>query len=223
MLLKHWGSTLLLGVTLFAGVLACRISDTLVAQVQPTPTRTRTVRPTFTPLPPPTNTPVPPPPTVAPSPTTRPPTARPQPTATRRPPTLPPAPPPPPQPPAPTVSPYEWSANPPRCEHSGITYLKGAVYSDKNDPGSKTPGMRIAIGGANYSRYDIPPVTTDDFGEYTFVLSGPGQPANKGTFYLWMVDNAGRPISAIGGPIVINGLPPDNPSSCWAGSVDFWK
>ncbi len=95
MQVKHWGVRLMLGAVLFAGVLACNISDTLIAQTKPTTIPTRTPRPTFTPLPPPS-------PTVAPTVAvaTKPPTARP---ATARPPTakpvvVPTSPPPPPQP-----------------------------------------------------------------------------------------------------------------------------
>ena len=207
-----WGTRIALATLLFMAVLACRTADVFIAQATRTPTRTP--RPTYTPLPPPTDTPTPtetatPKPTATATrrpPTPRPPTRVPQPTA----------------PPAPTVSPFEFHANPPLpCSHSGLTFLKGTVYLDKNDPNSRYVGAIVALGPPDGSTiYDI--VQTDGNGEYTFVLGGPGQ-AKPGTWGIWLVDPSHNRKSDIGGPIVTNDLPADNPNSCWAGGVDFWK
>ncbi len=212
---------LALVVMLFMGALACRTVDSFIAQA--TVTSTRTPRPTFTPIPPDTDTPVPtetkpPPPTARPTATRRPPTPRP----TARPPTAVPPPAQPPAPPPPPPSTFEFHANPPLpCAHSGMTYLKGSVYNDRNDPNNKYVGAIVALGPPDGSTiWDH--VKTDANGEYTFVLSNPGQP-RPGTWALWLVDPSLKRKSDIGGPIITNDLPADNPQSCWAGGVDFWK
>ncbi len=103
-----------------------------------------------------------------------------------------------------------------------MTYLKGTVYLDKNDPNSRYVGAIVALGPPDGSTiYAM--VKSDDYGQYTFVLSGEGQPPNKGTWALWLVTPSGERKSDIGGPIVTNGLPAGDPSSCWASGVDFWK
>lgn len=201
-----------LAVMLFAAALACRSADTFVAQATVVPTRTP--RPTFTPIPTATDTPVPtktatPAPTATATkrpPTPRPPTPKPQPTA----------------PPQPTVSPYEFHVNPPfPCTHSGLTFLKGTVYLDKNDPNSKYVGAIVALGPPDGSTI-YTKMQTDIYGEYSFILSDPGQP-HPGTWGLWLVDPSEHRKSDIGGPIVTNSLGADDPNSCWTSGVDFWK
>jgi hypothetical protein len=211
------GIRLALGFVFVVGALGCNLTDTFLAQTQPTPTRTRTVKPTFTPVPPPTATQPPPP--------TAPPTAtRVPPTATRRPATKPPPtnPPPPPPPSGPTKSPYEWRANPPGCEHAGGVFVKAKVYGDRNNPDSGLEGMRVVLGDGAGNRFDINPVTTTWDGTYSFTLSQDGQPPFKGTVYVWLIDAGGKRISEIGGPMVFNGLGPDA-GGCWHGWVDFWR
>jgi hypothetical protein len=66
-------------------------------------------------------------------------------------------------------------------------------------------------------------VNTFDDGVYSFTLTPDGGGAKIGTYYLWLMDNTGKRISDVGGPININGKGPDAPDSCWSGSVDFWK
>lgn len=203
----------LLGLVLLSGVLACRVTDTLIAQVQPTPTRTATRRPTFTPVPPPTETKPPPSPTLAPPPApSRTPTARPAPTRT---PTRPPAPPPPAQP---TTPRFQYSVAEYRCEHSGGSWFKGAVYADRNDPGSGMPDVRVVFGGAGGEVYGGPELTQGG-GEFAFTLTADGHGAKIGTFYIWLVDGGGNRISEMAGPININGRPP--PDGCWAGWAFF--
>lgn len=218
MFLKKPGMRLALAAVLFVGALACNPVNLFIAQATVTPTRTP--RPTFTPLPKATDTP-PPTATALPLPTTaptqKPPTLKPatprQPTATRA--VQPTA------PPQPTVSAFEFHATLLECSHSGLTFLKGTVYNDKNDPNNRYAGAIVALGPPDGSTiYDV--IKTDSYGEYTFVLSDPGQ-ARPGTWALWLVDPSHRRKSDIGGPIVTNNLPADNPSSCWAGGANFWK
>jgi len=206
MYLKKRGMFLALAL-LFVGALACRTTDQLIAQA--TPTRTRTPRPSFTPTPLPTDTPVP----------TMTATLAPTATATNRPATPRPATPKPPPTavpptaaPKPTVSPFEFHVNPPTCTHSGKTFIKGTVYNDKNDPSNRYAGAIVAF---------FDPVKTDWNGEYTFILSDQG--ARPGTWAVWLVDPSHKRKSDISAPITTNNLGPDNPASCWAVVVDFWK
>ena len=204
---------------IFVGTLACNATDILIAQATMTPTRTP--RPTFTPIPPATHTPVPTEtatpipatPTVPPTnpPTARPPTARPA-TATPRPPTA---------VPPPTVSPYEFHVNPPTCSHSGKTFIKGTVYLDRNDPNQRYVGAIVALGSPDGSTVYVDPIKTNDYGEYTFILSDQG--SRPGTWAVWLVDPSHNRKSDISAPITTNDLGPDNPAACWAASVDFWK
>ena len=210
-----WGTRFVIVAMIFVAVLACRTADVFIAQATLTPTRTP--RPTYTPLPPPTDTPAP----------TDTPTPEPTATATRRPTARPPTPRPPtpvPQPtapPAPTASPFEFHVNAPTCSHAGNTYIKGTVYLDKNDPNSRYAGAIVALGPPNGSTIYVT-VQSDDYGQYTFTLGGPGE-AHPGTWGVWLVDPSMNRKSDIGGPIVTNDLPADDPNSCWAGGVDFWK
>ena len=223
MQLKKLVARCALGAIMLSGILACQITDQLIAQAPtPTRTRTRTLRPTFTPIPPPTETFTPVPtalPTAAPLPT-RTSTRRPLPTATKRPATAIPPPPPPQatQPPKPN---YQYSAANYRCEHSGSSWLKGHVYSDKNDPNSAVPGIKVAFGGAGGDAYGT--TKADDNGDFAFTLTADGQGAKIGTFYIWLTDDSGNRISDMAGPIQINGLGPDAPNTCWAGWAYFTK
>ncbi len=224
------GAKLVVAAVLLAGAAGCGGNVPFIAQA--TATATRTPRPTFTPMAQPTNTFVPLPttaPTLAPlGPTTAP--TKPK-TATRTPTKKPPTPKPatavpptavvPTVPPAPVASTMEYHVNPPRCEHSGMTYIKGTVYNDKNDPTNIYVGAIVALGPPNASTMYVDPVKTDARGHSTFVLSGNG--ASPGTWGVWMIKPDGTRKSDIGGPVTTNNLPADNPSSCWAGIVDFWK
>lgn len=212
-----------IAVTLLLSVLACTFGvgpiTISLGPPSPTPTETRTPRPTITPIPTATETPTPTPTDTATPQTTA--------TATRR---LPTPRPPTPRPPTagpppispPTVSPFEYHANSPLpCAHSGIAFLKGTVYLDKNDLNSKYVGAIVALGPPDGSRiYDV--IKTDSYGEYTFVLGDAGQP-KPGNWGIWLVDPSLKRKSDIGGPIVTNGLPASDPTSCWSSGVDFWK
>jgi hypothetical protein len=101
------------------------------------------------------------------------------------------------------------------------TFLKGTVYNNKNDPGNRYAGAIVALGPPDGSTvYEV--VKSDDLGQYTFILSTPGQ-ARPGSWGIWLVDPSMNRKSDIGGPIVTNDLSSDDPNSCWAGGADFWK
>jgi hypothetical protein len=205
----------MLAAVLAVGALACQTTDQFIALA--TATRTRTPRPTLTPLPINTDTPTPSPTlraTATFTPTLRPPTARP---ATAKPPTAPPK----PIVQQPTVSNMEFHVNPPTCSHSGMTFIKGTVYLNKNDPSQRYEGAIVALGPPDGSTiYAV--VKSEWDGTYTHILGDPGQ-ARPGNWGVWLVTPSMVRKSDIGGPIVTNGLGPDDPKACWAGSVDFWK
>lgn len=214
---NKWVRTLAFAAMLLVGAMACNGSELLIALATVTPTRTP--RPTFTPVP--TATVIP---TVAPTITATPVPTR---TATRRPPTARPrtnTPKPPPQPtapPQPTVSAMEFHVNVLPCTHSGLTFIKGTVYLDKNDPSQRYNQAIVALGPPDGSTiYER--VLSDGNGEYTFVLSEPGQ-GRVGNWAVWLVYPDSKRKSDIGGPINTNGLPAGDPKACWAGGVDFWK
>ncbi|MBI3912861.1 MAG: hypothetical protein HY327_01500, partial [Chloroflexi bacterium] len=175
-----------------------------IAELQPTATPTR--RPTATPIPP-TRTPTPQP---SPSPTnTRPPTTRPTP----RPPTA------VPPPPAPAVAafPYTYHAQYQGCQHAGDTYIKGAVYRDRNDPNSKISGAIMVFSGAPDGEA-AGVVRTED--TYTFILRAQG--AYPGNFFVWVANPSLKRISEMSPMITFNDKKPSDPSACWAAIVDFW-
>ncbi len=120
----------------------------------------------------------------------------------------------------PVVSSMEYHVNPPSCAHSGMTYIKGIVYNDKNDPSQRYEGAIVALGPPDGSTiYDK--VKSEWDGTYTFILNDKGP--RPGTWGVWLVTPSDARKSDIGGPIVTNSLGPDNPAACMAGSVDFWK
>ena len=82
-------------------------------------------------------------------------------------------------------------------------------------------GMKVAIGGAGGDAYDTN--TTSGDGDASFILSLEGQGARLGTFYAWVLGGSGNRISEIGGPVVINGKPNTDPTSCWAGWFFFTR
>jgi len=216
MILNTWGKRLALITLLFMGSLACSTTSNLfVAQATLIPSRTPL--PTFTPFPDATETAVPtitttPAPTKSPTATARP--ATPKPTAAPKVvvPTT---------PPQPVLSSMEFHVNPATCSHSGLTFIKFIVYLNKSDPSQRYQGAIVALGPPDGSTiYDI--ILSEWNGEYTFVLGDAGK-ARPGNWGVWLVTPSRVRKSDIGGPIVTNDLPADNPKACWAGGVDFWK
>lgn len=213
----HWGNLkilFLLVAVLGIGALACDTTSVFIAQA--TATLTRTPRPTLTPIP--TNTPTPTNTatpartatfTPVPATSTRPPTTKPA-VATPKPAVV-----------QPTVSSMEFHVNPPMCGHSGLTFIKGTVYLDKNDPSKRYDRAIVALGPPDGSTIYTTVLTGYD-GVYTFVLGEQGQ-AKPGYWGVWLVTPSMVRKSDIGGPIVTNNLGPEDPKACWAGSVDFWK
>lgn len=203
-------------VVIGAGCGTLKIAGQPIGGASPTPTNTRVVRPTFTPIPPATDTPIP-----TDTPTSTPTQILPTATATRRPntpvPTKAPT-----QPPAATAPPvatrpqYQFGVNS-FCEHAGDTYIKGAVYNNKNDTGSQISGMRIRLSYVP----DGPPVGDDQIttDTYTFILAT--HAPRPGDWYVWVM-SGGQRVSEIG-HITTNNFNENNPAACWAGIVDFYR
>jgi hypothetical protein len=127
---------------------------------------------------------------------------------------------------APTSPPkpqYQFSADHVECEHSGSSWIKGHVYSDKNDSSSAVPGLKIVFGDSGGSAY-APAVETDGNGDFAFTLTADGAgPAKSGAYYVWITDRAGGRISSLAGPININGKKETEVDSCWAGKAFFYQ
>ncbi len=180
-----------------------------------TPTRTRT--PTSTKTLVPTNTPT------ATRTATRVPTKRP---ATARPP-APPAPsatplPPPTLAPAPTTFPFAYKYFGNKCEHSGGVFLHVIVYSNYQDPGSLQSGVRTRLSfSSDPYAPSIQTVPTSGNGDATYVMSGNGVAPAVGTYYAWLVNGKGDPISNVSEPITVNGFKPNNSAACWQGWFYF--
>ncbi len=175
----------------------------LPATWTPTPTNT----PTLTPTPTPTYTP-----TFTPTPTNTP-TNTPiaTPTRTRRPATRTPVP--------PTASPYIYSIVYNHCEHSGGTFIEGYT---KNAQGEEA-GVRVRLGTQPGSG-EVQTLTTGSErspGHYTFVLRDQG--SRPGTWYVWVVDANGNPLSnPSAGRVVTNDIRNgDDPASCWRAEIHF--
>lgn len=218
MQMKSWGIRLTLGFVLVIGALGCQLTDTFLAQAPATPTRTRTVRPTFTRVPP-TPTPVPPSPTPPPTATRVPPTATRRP-ATKPPPTVPPA--PQSQPQLPPQPQFAYGTANVGCTHAGNQYIKGRVYESQDPSAGGVPGITVALGDSTGTNPWVT-VKTEWDGFYTFTLSTPGGPGTaRGAHYVWLIEG-GRRVSDIGGPINMNPVGPDVPGTCWAGVVDFYR
>lgn len=198
-----------------------------VAVVPPTPTGTPTFAPlpTYTPTPPlaptPTNTRVVPPAT--PTPTFTPTFTPAPPTPTFTPAPLPTATPVPPTPtntptftPTPTPTPaYEYHTANVGCYHSGNTFIEGTVYEGANPKNGVTVRLSWAPDGPAAGDY-VTGTNPDRPGMYFHFLST-GQ---TGTYYVWVVDAAGKRISDIG-MIQFNNEGPDSPTACWRGVVNF--
>lgn len=175
----------------------------------PTNTPTPTYTPTFTPSPTPTFTP-----TFTPTPTHTPtntPVATP--TSTRRPATRTPVP--------PTVSPYIYNVVSNSCEHSGGTYIDAYAQNAQGE----LAGVQIRL-GTQPGGDEVQTLTSGSGptpGKVTFVLRDSG--ARPGTWYVWVVDGSGRPISnPSAGRVITNDTKnPDDPSSCWRDEIHFQR
>ncbi len=160
-----------------------------------TPTPTSTFTPTFTPIP--TNTP----------------TNTPIPTLTRRPT------PRPTRPPTPIPSPYIYQVVYNHCEHSGGTFIDAYAINGQGEEA----GVQIRL-GTQPGGGEIQTLTTGSGptpGKVTFVLSGSGP--RPGTWYVWVVNSSGGPISnPSAGRVVTNDIRNgDDPASCWRDEIHF--
>ncbi|MBI5032096.1 MAG: hypothetical protein HZB51_16315 [Chloroflexi bacterium] len=164
-----------------------------------TPTFTPTATPTETPTPTPTNTPT----------STNTPIATP--TRTR-----------PPRTNTPKPPPFSYYVASQTCEHSGGTYIEGYV----NSAAGPEVGTRISYGTSPGSNV-IQTITTEGSwgrpGHFTFVLREQG--SQPGTWYVWIVDAAGRALSdPNSGRVVTNNIRnSDDPSACWRAEVNFGR
>lgn len=211
------GVVFAVGLLVVLVMLACRTTDTLIAQA-PTATLTRTPKPTFTPQPPPTDTPIPPPPTLPPAspvPTQKPAPTR---TATRRPNT--PAPPPATPIPGPTKSSWVYRVDKIVCKHSGQSFVEGLVLAN-SDTSSGISGTKVRMSADPNGAPAGPDYETRDgggfgAGYFSFIVNAYG--AAKGQVrYLWVVDGSGKALSdPSAGRAAFNDEPGDeNPNSCW--------
>ncbi len=167
-----------------------------------TPTPTSTFTPTFTPTP--TDTPTPTP-TFTHTPTNTPIATR---TRTRPPWTNTPIPPK-----------YPYATLKGVCEHSGGTFIEGYVTDAQGEVSGVIIKLGLAPGGS-----EIQSLTTGTGrspGHYTFVISAQGP--KPGTYYVWVADSAGKPLSdPWAGVVTTNAIKnPEDPGACWRAEVNF--
>jgi hypothetical protein len=124
-----------------------------------------------------------------------------------------------PRPPSPTTSPYLFNSVPRGCQHSGGTFIEGTVSSVFGE----VSGAHVSLGASAGGNVIQTLVTGKDksMGAYTFVIRADGP--YPGTFYVWVTDTAGNPVSdPNGGRVVTNSIRSDSdPASCWQAYVDF--
>jgi len=161
----------------------------------PTPTSTHTPTATFTPTFTPTNTPI------ATATRTRPPW-----TNTPKP---------------PTPSPFLYTVFRGGCFHSGGTFIEGYV----TNAGGEEAGVRVRLGTAPGSG-EVQTLTTGGGrspGHYTFVIRAQG--AQPGTWYVWIVDAAGKALSdPFATRVDTNNIRnSDDPSACWRAEINFGR
>jgi hypothetical protein len=183
----------------------------------PTPSATPTLAPTATrviaapTLPPPTATTLP---TLTPSATPRPPTPTRTATATPLPTSV----------ASPTIAMSTYPYRPVlSCSHSGGTQIKGTVSSG----GQSQEGVRVRVATSP----DVATVIEEQFTRrqpdgsagYAFILKAIGAFDPPATWYVWIVDGTGNPLSDPNFHFQTNNYPPDNPLACWLAIVDFVK
>ncbi len=200
------------------------VSTLLAARptLQPTwtPTETSAPTPSTTPTLPATATLV-----IQPPPILAPPTATTAPTltstATPRPPTRTPAPTSAAPPTAiPSVYAYRATLN---CSHSGGTQIKGTVTSG----GQPQDGVRVRVAtspdAATVVEEQFTRRQSDSSAAYAFVLKAVGAFDPPATWYVWITDGAGNPISDPNFRFQTNNYARDNPQACWLAILDFAK
>ncbi len=162
---------------------------------------------------------VPPPPTLAPATATATPTATS--TVTPRPPTRTPAP-TSAAPPTAIPSAYAYRAVL-NCSHSGSTQIKGSVSSG----GQPQEGVRVRVATSPEAATVVEEQFTrrqpDGSAGYAFVLKAIGAFDPPATWYVWIVDGTGNPLSDPNFHFQTNNYSSDNPLACWLAIVDFVK
>jgi hypothetical protein len=119
-------------------------------------------------------------------------------------------------------SPYSYRATL-NCSHSGGTQIKGTVTNG----GTPQEGARIRVatgpdasavieGGEQVTRRQ-----PDGSAGYAFVLMPIGAFDSPATWYIWIVDGAGVPLSDPNFHFQTNNFPRDNSLACWLAIVDF--
>jgi hypothetical protein len=142
------------------------------------------------------------------TPTPRPPTRTPAPTSVASPTVV------------PSGYPYRAVLN---CSHSGGTQIKGTVTSG----GSPQEGVRVRVatspdpaavieGGEQFTR-----LQPDGSAGYAFVLKPIGAFDSPATWFVWIIDGTGAPISDPNFHFQTNNYTRDNPEACWLAIVDF--
>jgi hypothetical protein len=105
------------------------------------------------------------------------------------------------------------------CQHSGGTYIEGTVSSLFGE----VTGAHVSLGTSPGGNVIQTLVTGKDKspGYYTFVIRANGP--YPGTFYVWVTDTAGNPLSdPNNGRVVTNSIRSgDDPASCWQAFIDF--
>jgi hypothetical protein len=109
------------------------------------------------------------------------------------------------------------------CTHSGSTQIKGTVSSG----GQPQEGVRVRIATSP----DVATVIEEQFTRrqpdgsagYAFILKAIGAFDPPATWYVWIVDGTGAPLSNPNFHIQTNNYPPDHPRACWLAIVDFVK
>ncbi|MBI5300956.1 MAG: hypothetical protein HY868_02375 [Chloroflexi bacterium] len=118
-----------------------------------------------------------------------------------------------------TTSPYLFTSIFRGCQHSGGTYIEGTV----NSLVGEVYGARVSLGASPGGTIIQTIVTGKDKspGYYTFVIRANGP--YPGTFYVWVTDVAGKPLSdPNSGRVVTNSIKnSDDPASCWQAFIDF--
>jgi hypothetical protein len=145
------------------------------------------------------------------------------PTATSRPPTAI----PPTQTPANTPTPafpFSLAGEGLRCFHSGGVYIE--IYVFQHYPDVPLPGVKVrasdAPDGPVIGGQDIRPTDLNGKAQFTLQIH---LPAKVGTYWAWVIDDAGNRISPLSPPININNQSEDatNPPPCQLAQVGFTK
>lgn len=123
------------------------------------------------------------------------------------------------RPPTATANPFAYITTQRGCQHSGGTFIEGTV---KNLSG-EVVGAQVSLGNTPGGNPIQTIVTGRDKspGYYIFILRANG--SYPGTFYVWVTDTAGKPLSdPNAGRVTTNAIKnSEDPASCWQAFVDF--